>query len=62
MRVPCHGCQDRKAGCHGQCEKYRDFRKEKEAGYAKRLALNAAHAVRAEGFHRWEIKEFRDKR
>lgn len=25
-KAPCHGCPDRKAGCHGQCPKYKEYR------------------------------------
>lgn len=27
---PCHHCSDRVVGCHGKCEKYIAFRKERE--------------------------------
>lgn len=27
MNTPCHHCQDRHQGCHGECEKYAGFRK-----------------------------------
>jgi len=28
MKAPCKGCQDRRIGCHGDCEKYREFHAE----------------------------------
>lgn len=31
MKAPCKGCGDRKIGCHARCEKYLEFRKEREA-------------------------------
>ena len=36
MRVPCYKCEDRRVGCHGECEKYIEFRKEREVIYQKR--------------------------
>ena len=24
---PCHYCKDRKVGCHGKCDKYKEYRK-----------------------------------
>ena len=30
MRAPCKGCQDRRVGCHGECEKYQTFRAENQ--------------------------------
>lgn len=24
--VPCHGCSDRRIGCHGKCDKYKQFK------------------------------------
>ena len=35
MRPPCHGCTDREMGCHIVCERYLEFRAEREAAYAK---------------------------
>jgi len=29
-RTPCYKCDDRTATCHGECEKYKDWRKELE--------------------------------
>ena len=26
IQVPCHGCVDRRIGCHGKCNKYKKFR------------------------------------
>lgn len=27
VQGPCHYCKDRKIGCHGKCDKYKDYRK-----------------------------------
>lgn len=36
---PCHKCGDRRIGCHGTCEKYLDWKKEKaEVAEAKQKA------------------------
>jgi len=26
MDAPCHGCKDRKVGCHDRCERYQEYR------------------------------------
>lgn len=26
MNAPCKGCTDRELGCHGTCERYKDYR------------------------------------
>lgn len=33
---PCMGCTDRHAECHGKCEKYLSFRKERDEDLLKR--------------------------
>lgn len=30
MVVPCRGCEDRKVGCHSQCDRYKEFVSENE--------------------------------
>lgn len=36
MNVPCHGCTERKIGCHGNCPRYAEYRAEREETYKKR--------------------------
>lgn len=36
MRAPCYNCPERKEGCHGKCDKYAAYKKEKEAEYERR--------------------------
>ena len=36
MNVPCHGCTERKIGCHGSCPRYAEYRSEREEAYKKR--------------------------
>lgn len=33
--VPCHQCTDRQVGCHGSCEKYREWKAFSEGERAK---------------------------
>ena len=30
MKCPCKGCQDRTITCHGVCQKYQDWKQERE--------------------------------
>jgi len=39
MNVPCNGCTDRHAGCHGSCEKYAAFKAEMEKVNEQRQAF-----------------------
>ena len=34
---PCKGCEDRVVGCHGGCERYKDFREQNCADYMARV-------------------------
>lgn len=34
--VPCKGCEERKVGCHGKCEKYQTFVEDNEKIKAER--------------------------
>ncbi len=36
MHSPCQGCPERHEGCHGQCEKYQEFRADRDAFNAAR--------------------------
>ena len=38
LKSPCHGCEDRHAGCHGKCEAYASFVESKDADFQKRIA------------------------
>ena len=38
---PCKDCQDRKVGCHGSCEKYKDFHERLRADRQKRREVYA---------------------
>lgn len=34
MICPCKDCQNRKVGCHGSCEAYKEFQRSREAALA----------------------------
>lgn len=36
--VPCRYCETRSLGCHGRCEKYIEYKREREAILLKRYA------------------------
>ena len=36
-KAPCKNCEDRHVGCHAECEKYKQFKKDAEE--AKRAAI-----------------------
>lgn len=36
MRTPCKGCEDRKVGCHSNCERYAECRAAIESGEAEK--------------------------
>lgn len=38
LTAPCKDCKERSPGCHGRCEKYRDYRAELDVENAERLA------------------------
>jgi len=46
-RWPCMNCTERRTGCHGECKRYAEARKEREDGFRKQ-----AEARVVEGFHR----------
>lgn len=31
MKAPCHKCPDRKLACHGECERWAEYQRDKEA-------------------------------
>ena len=38
MKQPCYNCPDREMGCHGRCERYKEYRAEVDAIKAKKKA------------------------
>lgn len=30
MDAPCKGCKERAVGCHGKCERYKEYRRKKD--------------------------------
>lgn len=37
--APCMGCEERYFGCHGKCNKYQNFRKEKDRQNAEKVRI-----------------------
>ena len=35
--TPCQGCEDRKVGCHGSCERYKAYDEAKREDYLQRI-------------------------
>lgn len=48
MKAPCKDCPDRHESCHGQCEKYQAYRKERDEMLEERRAYHAAYDARNE--------------
>ena len=46
MRAPCADCQDRRVGCHTDCERYKEFRAERDAYLARERYSPAADVRR----------------
>lgn len=44
---PCKGCEERQVGCHGQCEKYAEYKAERWRMWLKR---KDEHQVSTSGF------------
>lgn len=45
---PCYGCHERDAGCHGKCNRYKDWRKELDERNEKERMEKAADDVMSE--------------
>ena len=43
LHSPCKDCTDRAVGCHGKCDKYKDYRVKVDELYAMRVKKNYAH-------------------
>ena len=46
---PCKDCPDRKVGCHGECEKYKAYKRANEAHKHAQAAARAA-SIDANGY------------
>ena len=59
--APCKGCEDRRLGCHGKCEKYKAWRAGMDkAAEKRRLEHEADEAsilavIRTKKYH-WNVK------
>ena len=56
MKTPCIDCDDREPGCHGKCDRYKEWRVEFDAEKAARNAAladeNAVLGVKMHGMKR----------
>lgn len=41
MKQPCYNCPDREMGCHGRCERYKEYKVEMEIVKRKRQEESA---------------------
>ena len=46
---PCMDCEDRMVGCHGSCERYKEFREQNMADYMARVDAYY-HAAAADSY------------
>ena len=54
MTAPCHGCAERREGCHGGCERYQAYRAEREEIYRERREAYLRRVVRDEAYSKQE--------
>ena len=52
MNAPCNGCADRTVGCHSVCEKYKDWKRKKDAERAKRNEESMIKGAKSRGITR----------
>lgn len=50
---PCYGCRERTEACHTQCERYRLWRRAKDAEYEEQAKERTT---------RWDVSAVKDKR
>lgn len=57
MNAPCKDCLDRVVDCHSVCEKYKTFRKERDAELEMRKKLSTGEPLTSEYFmKKWKNK------
>ena len=49
MKIPCKGCGEREVGCHGICERYKEYSAWRANVLAAKAEQYKAEAVAAEG-------------
>ena len=62
MNAPCKDCSDRVVGCHGTCEKYQAFRKERDEFIEKMRMINSAKFTDKSWFIRDKWRKEKAKR
>lgn len=41
VKPPCHGCTDRRVGCHGECQRYKEYKEKMSDEYRAAMEANA---------------------
>ena len=59
--APCMGCEERYFGCHGKCEKYQEFRKEKDKQCEERIKRSEIAYIANKERVRMRKKKVRDR-
>lgn len=60
MNAPCRGCTDREMGCHGKCDKYKEYKeksdKRREAEFFEKEAQRTPgrYKSRQKGKYGWD--------
>ena len=60
MNAPCRGCTDREMGCHGKCDKYKEYKQasdqRREAQFFEREAARTPNRYKAiqKGKYGWD--------
>lgn len=52
MNTPCRGCEERRIGCHGGCERYLDWRGIRDQDIEQRIMRSGAEQYRNDEMHR----------
>lgn len=62
MKIPCHDCGEREAGCHGKCERYAEYNARREEIRRQREKENARLALASVGVEKAVRKKEREQR
>ena len=58
MKCPCKGCTERRLTCHGFCEKYGEWKKEREAINEYNRTMNRATISEKRIRNYWQSKRY----
>lgn len=62
MKIPCHECGEREAGCHGKCERYAEYNAWREEIRQQREKDSARLALASVGVEKAVRKKEREQR